>query len=218
MPVERAFDGGEVEINYALYDEVAGPPSRSGHPLVLLHGGSVRWQASMPITGAFSKRCRVYAPDLRGHGKSGRMPGHYAVSDFATDIGAFLEGEVKEPAVLYGHSLGGQVAIMVAALHPQLVAGLIIGDAPFERPKLKAALERRRELLIWKEMSGPGHTVEEVIEALKNMPIFAPGEDKQVRARALFGEDSPWFPYMAENLRLLDSNTLTAVIEFDKMH
>ena len=212
MPVERTFDGGEVEINYALYDEVEGPLGRSGHPLVLLHGGSARWQASMSIIAAFSKRYRVYAPDLRGHGKSGRMPGHYAISDYARDIGAFLEGEVREPAVLYGHSLGGQVAIMVAALHPQLVAGLIIGDAPFERPKLKATLERRRDLPIWREMSGPGHTVEEVIEALKNMPIFAPGEDKPVRAGTLFGEDSPWFPYMAENLRLLDPDTLTAVI------
>ena len=218
MPVERTFDGGEVEINYALYDEVEGPLGGSGHPLVLLHGGSARWQASMPIIAAFSKRYRVYAPDLRGHGKSGRMPGHYAISDYARDVGAFVEGEVKEPAVLYGHSLGGQVAIMVAALHPQLVAGLIIGDAPFERPKLKVALERRRDLPIWREMSGPGHTVEEVIEALKNMPIFAPDEDKPVRARTLFGEDSPWFPYMADNLRLLDPETLTAVIQFDKMH
>lgn len=218
MPVERTFDGGEVQINYALYDEVEGPLGGSGHPLVLLHGGSARWQASMPIIAALSRRCRVYAPDLRGHGKSGRMPGHYAVSDYAKDVGAFLEGEVKEPVVLYGHSLGGQVAIMVAALHPHLVAGLIIGDAPFERPKLKAALGRRRELLIWREMSGPGHTVEEVIEALKNMPIFAPGQDKPVRARTLFGEDSLWFPYMAENLRLLDPDTLTAVSEFDKMH
>jgi pimeloyl-ACP methyl ester carboxylesterase len=146
------------------------------------------------------------------------MPVHYAVSDYAKDVGAFLEGEVKEPAVLYGHSLGGQVAIIVAALYPHFVAGLIIGDAPFERPKLKAALGRRRELLIWREMSGPGHTVEEVTEALKNMPIFAPGEGKRVRAGTLFGDDSPWFPYMAENLRLLDPDTLTAVIEFDKMH
>jgi pimeloyl-ACP methyl ester carboxylesterase len=219
MPVERRFDGGEVRINYGRYDETPASSRRSGHPLVLLHGGSARWQASMPIIAELSKRYRIYAPDLRGHGKSGRAPGHYAVSDYAMDIAAFLEGAVKEPAVLYGHSLGGQVAIMVAALHPDLVAGLIIGDAPFDRRKLKSALERERErLLIWREKSGSEHTVEEVIEALKNMLVFAPDQAEPVHARTLFGEDSPWFPYMAENLRLLDPEMLTAVIEFDGMH
>jgi len=173
----------------------------------------------MSIITGLSKRYRLYAPDLRGHGKSGRAPGHYTVSDYATDIAAFLGGVVREPAVLYGHSLGGEVAIMVAARHPDLVAGLIIGDAPFDRRKLKTALERERErLLIWREMSGPGHSSEEVIEALKNMPVFAPGKAEAVHARMLFGEDSPWFPYMAENLRLLDPEMLIAVIEFDKMH
>ena len=177
MPVEQTFDSGEIKINYALYDEVAGQPGGSGYPLVLLHGGSARWQASMPIIAELSKRYRIYAPDLRGHGRSGRAPGHYTVSDYAMDVGAFLEGVVKEPAVLYGHSLGGQVAIMVAARYPDLVAGLVIGDAPFDRTKLKSALERERErLLIWRDMSGPGHTVEETIEALKNMPVFAPGK------------------------------------------
>jgi pimeloyl-ACP methyl ester carboxylesterase len=228
MPVERTFDAAGVTINYALYNEVgsflgAELTSGSGCPLVLLHGGSARWQAFMPIIPELSKRYRLYAPDLRGHGKSGRVPGHYSVSDYAVDIAAFLDGVVKQPAVLYGHSLGGQVAIMVAARYPYLVAGLIIGDAPFGRGKLRAALQRERErLLLWREMAGPSHSLEEIIEALKNMLLFAPGANEEgagpVRARTLFGEDSRWFPYMAENLRLLDPDMLTAVLEFDKMH
>ncbi len=54
----------------------------SGPPLVLLHGGSARWQSSMPLIPALSQRWHLYAPDLRGHDKSGWVPGHYRLNDY----------------------------------------------------------------------------------------------------------------------------------------
>src|SRR5690348_13520571 len=68
----------------------------------------------------------VYAPDLRGHGLSGRVPGHYLIQDFVPDISAFLQGVVRTPAVVVGHSLGGNVGIMLAAQYPHLVRALIV--------------------------------------------------------------------------------------------
>lgn len=221
MPAERTYDTMTTTINYAEYmeqreEEVSGAVA---YPLVLLHGGSARWQASLPIIPVLSENYHLYAPDLRGHGKSGRTPGHYTLSNYAVDVAAFLEGVVREPAVLYGHSLGGQVAIMVAALYPQLVKGLLIGDAPFDRRKLRSNLQRGRgQLLLWREMAGSHYSTEEIVVALKNMPVTVVGQAEPERAGTLFGEDSPWFPYMAENLRLLDPDMLTAVLEFDKMH
>jgi len=65
---ERTFDTGEVILNYA-----EGPAS--GPPLVLLHGFTGRWQGFLPLLPALSLRWHVYAPDYRGHGKSGRVAG-----------------------------------------------------------------------------------------------------------------------------------------------
>src|SRR5207245_4112409 len=49
-------------------------------------------------------------------------------------------------------SLGGHIAIMVAAWHPHLVRGLIIGDAPFDRTKLRSMLLRdQQRLLYWRD-------------------------------------------------------------------
>ena len=70
MLKERTFDANGVAINYA-----EGPPS--GPPLVLLHGGGDRWQHFLPILPSLVMRWQVYALDLRGHGKSGRVPGQY---------------------------------------------------------------------------------------------------------------------------------------------
>jgi pimeloyl-ACP methyl ester carboxylesterase len=126
---------------------------------------------------------------------------------------------VKSPAVLFGHSLGGHIAILVAACHRHLVRGLIIGDAAFDRTKLQAALKRdQQRLLYWRDLARSGHSLEEMTEALKNTPITVEGEPHPVAARIHFGEENPWFCDMAENLRLLDPDMLTAVVEFDQMH
>jgi pimeloyl-ACP methyl ester carboxylesterase len=79
---------------------------------------------------------------------------------------------VQQPAVLFGHSLGGHIAILVAARSPQLVRGLIIGDAPFDLAKLRAAIQRDQpRLLYWRELAGSLRSLEEMTEALKKMQI-----------------------------------------------
>jgi pimeloyl-ACP methyl ester carboxylesterase len=89
---------------------------------------------------------------------------------------SFLEQGVKEPAILFGHSLRGQVAILLAANYPHLVRGLIIGDASFDREKLRAVLLREQQrLLYWRELAGPLHSLEEISARLKQTPISVEG-------------------------------------------
>src|SRR5690349_9239487 len=102
--MEQQFDTGRVRLNYATF--VAAPDATPGAPIVLLHGGSARWQAGLPIIPGLTACGPVYALDLRGHGQSGRVPGCYTLRDYAADVITFLEGVVRAPAVLFGHSMG----------------------------------------------------------------------------------------------------------------
>lgn len=212
MHEERTFDANGVTVNYAVFNEAG-----SGPPLVLLHGGSGRWQYSKAILPTLAERWRVYAPDMRGHGKSAWVSDGYHLDGFAGDIEAFLAGIVGEPAVLYGHSLGGQVAVQTAARRPDLVRGLVIGDAPFDRARLKKALTAERaRLQMMRDLAGPGLPADEIRRRLLDIPIVGP--EGPVPARELFGEDSLWFDGSAETLRQHDPAMLDAVIEFDRMH
>ena len=112
----QALIGGLV-VNY-----VEGPPN--GPPFVVLHGGGARWQYGETLVRLLAERWHVIAPDLRGHGRSGHVAGRYTLRDYAGDVAAFLQALAPEPAILYGHSLGGEVAVMVAAEHPALVRAL----------------------------------------------------------------------------------------------
>jgi pimeloyl-ACP methyl ester carboxylesterase len=99
MLVEKSFDTGEVVLNYA-----EGPDN--GPPIVLLPGGTMRWQDYYnPLISMLYNRWHTYAVNARGHGKSGRTPGKYRLKDYTSDVVAFTE-ELKEPAAIFGYSMG----------------------------------------------------------------------------------------------------------------
>lgn len=206
---EQQFNTGAVEINYA-----EGPPT--GPPLLILHGGAGSWRSGSGLIQALSGRWHVYAPDFRGHGGSGHVPGRYHLRDYVADTAAFLRYVVGEPAIIYGHSLGGEVAIMVAAQHPELVRAVIDGDAPLsaedhptEQPTHKAMN------VLWHSLAGK--PVPEIVAGLKETPVVLPGESTPRRAADVFGEDSPWFEFQATNLHQLDPDMLGAVLAGPKI-
>jgi pimeloyl-ACP methyl ester carboxylesterase len=126
MLVEKTFDTGAVTLNYA-----EGPAS--GPPLLLLHGFTGRWPGFLPLIPLLSVRWHIFAPDYRGHGKSGRVPGRYGAEDYMSDVVAFVDGVVKEPAVVFGQSLGALFALALGQRLPDRVRALIVGDIALSR-------------------------------------------------------------------------------------
>ncbi|HEY3110317.1 MAG TPA: alpha/beta hydrolase [Chloroflexota bacterium] len=201
---ERRFDAGALEINYA-----EGPPT--GPAFVLLHGGSTRWQYGTAFLEALAERWHVYAPDLRGHGASGHVPGRYSLRDYAADTAAFLAGVVGQPAVVYGHSLGGEIAVMVAAERGALVRAIIVGDAPLTiESHATEEPEHRAQNVLWHRLAG--RPADEIDAALREMPVRPPGAAEARPAAEVFGQDSPWFAFHAVSLARLDPDMLAAVL------
>ena len=204
---ERAFDTPVVTINYA-----EGPPS--GPPLVLLHGGSARWQSFEGIIPYLAPRWHLFAPEFRGNGKSGRVPGSYRFQDYTDDTIAFFHQRVAEPAFLFGHSLGGEVALLVAAQCPDLVRAVVVGDSPLDtgshRPKYNYTHERTAA---WRELAGGKMSIERVAEALKDAPTEVVGQDKPVLMREKYSDDDPVFMWLATNLYYCDPDMLTALLD-----
>jgi len=126
---------------------VEGPSSKQ-HPLVFIHGAGGAATVWLDLFRHFERSRKVVAPDLPAHGQSD--PWH-AVDDrgrlgqYAEAVGTACAHIQIKKAILVGHSMGGLVAMMAAALNPDKVAGVIaIGAAPGMKPepKLLAALEQ----------------------------------------------------------------------------
>jgi pimeloyl-ACP methyl ester carboxylesterase len=193
-----------VNISYA-----EGP--NNGPPFVVLHGGSARWQYSANLLEALELDWHVFAPDFRGHGKSGHVKARYLLRDYVADIASFLSEVVKDRAVIYGHSLGGEVAVMLAALHPGLPRAIIVGDAPLShRNHATEVPSHRLQNELWYRVAG--HPEDEIAEALREMLVPVVGQLELRKAREVFGEDSPWFAHQATSLYQLDPDMLAAVL------
>lgn len=112
----------------------------SGQPIVVLHGycGSHHyWDDVMPLLASYGK---VIAPDLRGHGQSSATSGVYAMEHLADDLAQLMD-ELKLPQVnLFGHSLGGYVALAFAEKYPErlLSLGLVHSTAFPDTEQAKA--------------------------------------------------------------------------------
>ena len=121
---EQKFNADGVQINFVQ-------ASASGQPILLLHGTASEWQSFLPLIPVLSQNFKVFALDLRGHGGSSWVAEKYRLFDYAEDIKCFLEKHIGQPCILYGHSLGAQIAIAVTSLAPKYVRALVLGDIPF---------------------------------------------------------------------------------------
>jgi pimeloyl-ACP methyl ester carboxylesterase len=167
MLKEQVFDTAAVKINYA-----EGPPS--GPPLVLLHGGGDRWQHFLPIIPSLVMRWHVFALDLRGHGKSGRVEGQYRPEHYVEDVVAFLEYRVVGRAILFGHSLGGWIALLAAAQQKEKVEALILGDPPLNLDRFLAIESSKERIDMWRkmrELAALGMSVPELASALADSSL-----------------------------------------------
>ncbi|MBM3292267.1 alpha/beta hydrolase, partial [Candidatus Bathyarchaeota archaeon] len=129
MLTEKQFKTGSSIINYA-----EGPPS--GPPIIFLHGLTDRWQFFLPILPFLSNRWHVYALDFRGHGKSSRNP-PYRYVDHMDDLIKFIDGVLDEKPIIFGSSLGGNIALMAASKNPGITRALIFADGSIHRKNAK---------------------------------------------------------------------------------
>ncbi|MFF8395221.1 alpha/beta fold hydrolase [Streptomyces sp. NPDC016172] len=134
----RTVQANGISLAYRVW----GP--QDAEPLVLLHArgaDGADWADIAPALAAGPRR--VYAPDLRGHGRSD-WPGGYAYETMRDDIHAFLAALGIHRADVVGHSLGGAVAYLLAQHSPGLVRRLVLEDvpAPFPLDPPRPAAER----------------------------------------------------------------------------
>lgn len=98
-----------------------------GPPVVLLHGFPLDRTIWADQARGLADRYRVVTPDLRGHGGSAAPTGPYPMRDLAADVLETLDAAgVTGPAVVGGLSMGGYVALALAAIAPDRLAGLVL--------------------------------------------------------------------------------------------
>ena len=174
-----------LNLSYRDHAGGAGRP-----PLICLHGLTRNSRDFEDFAERHSGRFRVIAPDFRGRGLSNRdpAPARYVPPTYAADTIELLDALGVDEAVFVGTSLGGIVAMLIAAAQPKRVAGTILNDVG---PELsQAGLDRIRtyagkpvRFAAWDEAAAYARDI------ARGMPASNGDQDWMRVARRLFREE-----------------------------
>jgi aminoacrylate hydrolase len=107
-----------------------------GPPLLLMAGTACDGEFWKPYqVPEFARDHTVITFDQRGTGKTTTRTPDYSTGRLAVDAAALVERVGLGPAIVWGHSMGGRVAQLVALDHPAAVKSLILAStgASFKR-------------------------------------------------------------------------------------
>lgn len=149
---------GDIDIEWEEHGE--GSP-----PFVLVHGFTGARSDFEEHFAALAESRRVVAADHRGHGGSTNTGdgATYTLDVLTDDLIGFLEAEVRGPADLLGHSMGGMIVLRLALRRPELVRSLILMDTAGEPPVTASAVPDVRTMV-------EQHGVRRVVEMAARSP------------------------------------------------
>lgn len=146
-------EAGGIDYYYEIRGE--------GDPLLLLHGGLGSIDMFAPILPALTEHRQVIAVDLQGHGRTRLGDRPIALEAIGADMGELIAELGYSQVDVMGYSMGGGVALQMAAQAPEKVRRLVVVSAPFARKGFFP------EMIPQQEAVGAG-----MAEMMKETPMF----------------------------------------------
>jgi pimeloyl-ACP methyl ester carboxylesterase len=113
-----------------MYCREYGAAQRHGPALLCLPGLTRNCRDFESLARGLSNQWRVLTPDLRGRGRSDydRVYQNYQPLTYVADVGELLLQRAESRVVVIGTSLGGLIAMLMGALNPTVLAGVVLND------------------------------------------------------------------------------------------
>ena len=185
MPVPRVVESQGLKLR--LWDH-----GRPGHVVLFVHG-YLDTGRSFDAVASELQDMRCLALDLRGHGQSDRVGpgGSYHLLDHLKDLVVVLDtlakkGEAVE--VLVAHSMGGNIAFLLAGAQPALVKRLLLvdtcGPPPEDPEETPARLEELvKSVLAEKRAFSSVSSMQDAVEKIRvqNPGLSVQGAERMVK-------------------------------------
>ena len=133
-PISAAQEGGLEKISTNGI-KLAVQRIGTGYPLVLIHGLASSMSLWAGLDQSQLEGIQIISYDLRGHGASERPGGAHKLAKHIADLVGLLTALDVKRATFAGLSLGGMIAMELAASRPELVASLILLDTTASFPQ-----------------------------------------------------------------------------------
>lgn len=107
----------------------------NGKNVLLLHGWGANIQTMLPIFNILKSKCRVVALDLPGFGESDEPKESWNSFDYADFVKKFMDELNLDDVILFGHSHGGRISIILSSQYQNQIRKLVLIDSAGLIPK-----------------------------------------------------------------------------------
>lgn len=168
----QTIDIDGVELGYV-------EAGSGGPPIVFVHGWSCDHTFFAPQARHFSESRRCVSVDLRGHHGLDAPEGSATIPTHAADVVRLCEALGIERPVIAGHSMGGAIALEVAASNPTFPAALVLVDPAF--PVSSDVIPFMEAFVA--ELEAPGYRT--AARDFVEQAMFMPSDDEVVKGQVL---------------------------------
>lgn len=175
----------------AIEDVGTGPTA-----LIFLHYYAGSSRAWTEVIAHLKQSYRCVAPDLRGFGASADAASGYTLDDGANDIAALVETLALDRYILVGHSMGGKIALTLAARQPAGLRGLVLLAPSPPTPEPMTDEDRQRLL----DGYGQREQAESTAKGITAQPL-SPEMLEQVIADNLRSSHAAWSAWLERGSR-----------------
>lgn len=176
------LDVGDASLSYFVVGD--------GVPVTLLHGFTQSGRSWRELISKMPAGFKWIVPDIRGHGETQVWKGARCTMDAcAADLIKLWEALEVEKSHLVGYSMGGRLAIHVAARHPERLLSLVTIGAHAGLEEEAREGRRRGDEALAERIEKDG--IESFVNYWGSLPLFAGLERRgpqyvaQVRAERL---------------------------------
>jgi N-formylmaleamate deformylase len=99
--------------------------------MIMLHGFTDNGMCWLRVASVLEEKFDIILPDIRGHGKSIAKELDFSLETMSEDIVNLINTLSLEKTILMGHSMGAQIASLIAANHPNLISKIILEDPAY---------------------------------------------------------------------------------------
>jgi pimeloyl-ACP methyl ester carboxylesterase len=173
MPIRKILSKPDIQLSYLEWNQ-------GQEPLLLLHGLADHALVWSSLGDDISSDYHIVAPDMRGHGESGKPERDYSFESAIADLEALMDSLGWSATHVVAHSWTGKLAVIWARINPQRLRSMVLVDPIF----------------IWKIPSFFKLTfplLYQFLSFLKGMGPFASYEEAQHQARQL-NQFQGWSP------------------------
>jgi len=172
-----------------------GTDGATADTVLLLNGGFMTFAAWEPFVGPLAERCRVLRCDFRGQ-MATPGPAHPDLAANADDALALLDHLGLDAVHLVGASFGGEVALVLAARHPERVRSLVVVTASDRTtPAMTRGAREIREVIADIQAGGdPGRFHDHLVKEIYSRSwAAANAEQLAARRRQIAAIPASWF-------------------------